>query len=100
MAQDHSKRLRRNAASKATAINDGQEWSAEELDWLNSWDGTPEYLEELAELLGRTIEACRERFYKARRGQVTRTTRTTTVTRTTTTEVYRGWMEGDDPGWD
>jgi len=95
---DHSDRLRRNAASKAQAINDGQEWSAEELEWLYSWDGSASYLEELAELLGRTIEACREKFYKSRRTGVT-VTRTVTTTRTTTT-VYRGWTEADGDGWD
>lgn len=94
---DHNDRLRKNAASKAQAINDGMEWSSEELEWLYSWDGTPAYLEELAELLGRTIEACREKFYKSRRTGVT-VTRTTTTTHTTTT-TYRGWTEADGDGW-
>lgn len=93
-------RLERNAASKAQAINDGQPWSPEEMDWLDTWDGTEPYLAELAELLGRTIEACREKFYKSRRTGVRVTTTTTTTTTRTTTEVYRGWMESDGDGWD
>jgi hypothetical protein len=94
-----SDRLSRNAASKAKAEHDGEPWSNEELDWLRSWDGSAEYLEELAELLGRTIEACREQFYKdRRRGQTTRVTVTETTTRTVT--VYRGWKEEDGDGWD
>jgi len=101
MAKD---RLERNAASKAHAINDGQPWAPDELDWLESWDGTEEYLAELAELLGRTIEACREKFYKVRRhgrGEITVTRTTETrVTRSTTTTTYRGFMIGDDEGWD
>jgi len=91
-------RLERNAASKAKAENDGQPWGSDELDVLRMWDGSEGELAAVAELLGRTIEACRERFYKDRRGY--QVTRTTEVRITRTTEVYRGWMEGDDPGWD
>lgn len=91
-----SDRLQRNAASKRLADHDGEPWSDDELEWLRSWDGDPAYLVELAELLGRTIEACRERYHVDRRG-VVRVTRTTTVT---TETVYRGWKEGDGDGWD
>ena len=91
---DHRERLARNAASKAQAEHDGEPWSSDELQWLESWDGTATELAELAELLGRTIEACRQQYHVSKRqGSFTRTT-TTTVTRTTTT-VYRGWVEGD-----
>lgn len=105
MPADNSNRLRRNAESKAHAVNDGQPWASEELDWLESWDGTEPYLAELAELLGRTIEACREKFYKVRRhgrGEITVTRTTTTTVRTTrtTTTTYRGWMESDGDGWE
>lgn len=89
-----SERLQRNAASKVQAEHDGEPWSNEELDWLRSWDGSAGYLEELAGLLGRTIEACREQFYKDRRsGHTTRITVSTTVT------IFRGWTEADG-GWD
>lgn len=85
----HDERLRVNAASKQTAEHDGEEWTAEQVDWLQSWDGTEDYLRELAELLGRTIEACRERYYRGRRSGWSVTT-TVTVTQT-----YRGWTEAD-----
>lgn len=90
-------RLAVNAASKTTAEHDGEEWTSEQIEWLASWDGTEAYLHELAELLGRTIEACRERYYKGRR---TGWTVTKTFTREVTTVVYRGWKEGDGDGWD
>lgn len=81
---DHAERLRRNALSKLRAEHDGETWADDDLEWLESWDGSEEYLAELSELLGRTIEACREQFYKRRRlgqwVQVTTTVTTTTVT--------------------
>lgn len=87
------KRLRRNAESKLHAEHDRELWSAEDLEWLASWDGTEGYLAELAELLGRTIEACREQFYqRRRRGWATVTT---TVTTTVTVQVQvctRCWI--------
>lgn len=86
-------RAAKNAESKATAEHDGEIWSVDELDVLLLWDGSDAELSELAELLGRTREACRQRFHITK-NNVTRVTTTTTVTRTTTTE-YRGWKEGD-----
>lgn len=63
------------------------------MEWLRSWDGGDEYLAELAELLGRTIEACRQRYHVDRRGVVRVTHTTTTITE------YRGWKECDGDGW-
>lgn len=95
---DYLRRQAQNDASRTRAENDHQPWSEDEIEWLQTWDGTEGYLVELAELLGRTVEACRQRFYTSRRGVITRTT-TTTKTKTTTT-TYRGWMEDDGDGWD
>lgn len=88
-------RLRRNAESKVHAHKDGDTWTDEDLEWLQSWDGSEAELAELAELLGRTIEACREQFYvRRRRGvQVTTTVTTTTTTTTVSAEVCtRCWL--------
>lgn len=84
-------RLRRNAESKLHAEHDGEPWGAEDLEWLASWGGSEDELVEIAELLGRTIEACREQFYqRRRRGWVTVTT---TVTTTVTVPVCsRCWL--------
>lgn len=94
-----NERLRRNAASKAKAEHDREPWSADELDWLHSWTpGDEGYLAELAELLGRTIEACREKFYKSRRAgfsvSYTRTVSHPDGTTVSSRTEYRGWMEG------
>lgn len=93
-----TERLAVNAVSKAHAEHDGEEWTAEQLEWLQSWDGTEEYLRELAELLGRTIEACRERYYVRRRTGDWSITTTKTI-RTQTTVTYRGWTEDQGDGW-
>jgi hypothetical protein len=89
-------RKQRNAESKAAAEHDREPWGSEDLEYLRSWDGSERYLAELAELLGRTIEACREQFYQRRRRGWSLTEITTT---TTTTTTYRGWTEADGDGW-
>jgi hypothetical protein len=93
---DNTLRKQRNAESKAKAENDNQPWGSEELEWLQTWDGSEAYLAELGELLGRTIEGCRERFYKSKKNGwcVSTTTRTTP-----TTTTYRGWTCADGDGW-
>lgn len=83
---DDVERLRRNAESKEHAEHDGEPWSGDELDILRLWSGDEDELAVTAELLGRTIEACRQRFYEARRGHV-RVKREVTVTVT-------GWLVG------
>jgi hypothetical protein len=88
-------RLARNAESRAKAEHDREPWGCDELEWLQTWDGSEEYLAELAELLGRTIEACRQQFYVRRQ----RGCWTATMTTTTTTTTYRGWMASDGDGW-
>ena len=65
---NHKDRLRKNAESKTKAFHDKEPWSANEDEFLQVlWDGAEETLADIAELLGRTIEACRERYYKVRR---------------------------------
>lgn len=85
----HEDRLARNAESKQNATHDREPWSQDELDQLfGYWDGTEDTLAEIAELLGRTIEACRERYYKARKGGIR--TREITVT----AKIVTGWLVG------
>ena len=53
-----------NDLSRNTAEHYAEPWSAEEVDFLREfWDGTDETLAEIAEALGRTIEACRQKHY-------------------------------------
>lgn len=62
--RDHQARREANDASRNTARHHAEPWSDDELDQLTGyWDGTEETLVEIAELLGRTVEACRQRYY-------------------------------------
>lgn len=70
MARDEKERLRRNSESLAHAEHHAQGWLLHEVEILMEWDGTEEELADLAELLGRTIEACRQRYYETRAGRV------------------------------
>jgi hypothetical protein len=106
-----AKRLDRNAASKAQAEHDREPWTQYEDELVQElWteNHTEAELAEIAETLGRTIEACRERYYKVRRAEViTYSTRTVTErkgqteTRETTVEKKRpAWMDEEAlPDW-
>lgn len=61
----------RNDASRNHAEHHGEPWTGDELDELcRNWDGTDETLEVIAFCLGRTIEACRQRYYEHLHGAV------------------------------
>jgi hypothetical protein len=54
----------RNDMSRNKAKHHSEPWSGEEQDLLRGfWDGTEATLAEIAETLGRTIEACRQKYY-------------------------------------
>lgn len=84
MVSDNTERLRRNEESKRYAEHDTEPWDGDSIALLMQWDGGEEELALTAELLGRTIEACRQRFYQVRRGirgvRVRRGVTTTTTT--------------------
>jgi hypothetical protein len=55
-----------NHASRNQADHDGEPWSDNELEiLLNFWNDGVTGAADVAETLGRTIEACRERYLKA-----------------------------------
>lgn len=85
------KRKTNNEKSKQSAEHDKEPWSAYEVEFLMThFEPDDQVLAMVAELLGRTIEACRQKFYvTAKTGNSTMT-----VTTQTTTATYRGWMEG------
>lgn len=56
-------RLDLNDLSRNTASRHRDPWSDDDLEWLMIWDHTEGMLIEIAEMLGRTIEACRQRYY-------------------------------------
>jgi len=68
-------RTERNDESRARADQHQQPWSENELELLlEIWDeGIPSIEDQiaLAELLGRTVEACRQKLYETRKHGVT-----------------------------
>lgn len=90
-------RLAANAASKDFAENDGLPWGQDEVELLLTWDGSDDELTEMGLVLGRTREACREKFYLSRR-QPTKTV-TRTRTETTVTNYYANWDPADVSPW-
>lgn len=67
--RDYEERAGRNDESRNVAKHHTEPWSADETEQLlGFWDGSEETLAEIAEILGRTIEACRQRYYISRRG--------------------------------
>lgn len=61
LPRDHARRVR-NDASRNTADNFKEPWTEDELAELHElWGNFP--IEEIAEALGRTVEACRQIFY-------------------------------------
>jgi hypothetical protein len=82
-------RKARNDESRAAAEHYAQPWLGWQEELLSEWKGGEGDLADLAELLGRTIEACRQHYYVITRIGYTRTTirRTDSGTRVTTTTV-------------
>lgn len=98
MTKPHEDRLRRNDESRYRADNHAEQWTKEEDEFLQAfWKDADEA--EVAEILGRTIEACRQRFYIVRRGEV----KSTVVERSDDSmEVgtrYIGLLDDPDDQW-
>lgn len=94
-----------NDRSRTWATHHAEPWTEDETDLVMLWDGSNRAdLEDLSELLGRTMLACEQRYFSVRSGRkgrgrvAARVTYTTTTTTTTTTEHC--WDPEDDPnGW-
>lgn len=102
MSGKDRERLARNDESRNRADKHREPWSGEELEFLlEFWQDPTTSEAEVAETLGRTIEACRQRFYETLHGRpvAERTTTTTATTTTTTTRVYRGACDDPDECW-
>lgn len=103
-----SDRQVRNDESRLHAEHHTEHWSRHEDEWLALWDGTERTLAELAEILGRTIEACRQRYYLIQRADSITYTETTTTRRQgqvtsrthTSVTVRPKWMDDEGlPEW-
>lgn len=66
---DYMVRKTINEKSKAAADHDKELWSGDEVDLLME-GANEEDLVALAELLGRTVEACRQKRYEVKRGEL------------------------------
>lgn len=101
---DHRERLNRNIKSRDKANHFAEEWSEDEVVFLMQEfalaKSHPEEEAVVAEILGRTIEACRQKFYQVRAGstKVVRVKETTTRT-ITTRETYIGYHDDPDECW-
>lgn len=63
-------RKERNERSRNKADQHKQIWDENEIEMLLEFWGDPEVtIEQLAEELGRTVEACRQRYYEWQRAQ-------------------------------
>lgn len=93
-----SERAHRNDESRNSAEHHREAWEHFEIDLLLGWDGTEAELADVSEMLGRTIEACRQEYYIARRYGNRGRVRSVTTTTTHTTTVR--WADDDEwPEW-
>lgn len=88
MSYTESERRAANERSRNAASHDKEPWLDYELEVLLEWDRTDEGLTDVAELLGRTREACRQRYYDTLAGR-NRSSATYRVESTTTVRVTR-----------
>jgi hypothetical protein len=86
---DYEERKTRNEESRNKAGHHTEPWLGWEEEVLALWEGGEGDLADLAEMLGRTIEACRQHYYVITRVGYTRVTHryTEAGNRTTVTTV-------------
>lgn len=93
------RRLAKNRESKDAAVHDRELWTADEVALLLTWDRTDAELTVMGEVLGRTREACRERYYLELRRPTKTVTRKVETTETTITYYYGNWNPDDRSEW-
>ena len=95
--RDYRPRREANEASRLTAEAFGEIWEQHEVELLEeAWSEAT--IEEIAETLGRTIEACRQKHYDLGR-TAQRTVRTKQAKATTNSKWDRGWTSLEDMGY-
>lgn len=99
MSQDYAIRRQANDESRNKAEAHGEIWEAYEIELLEEgWSYDEATLPEIAELLGRTIEACRQKHYDIGRRQQ-QTTRVKQAKTHHNTAWDRGWSSLEDMGF-
>ena len=97
MTQSYEARKTANEASLASAEAHREIWEAHEVELLEEGWGEST-LFEIAELLGRTIEACRQKHYELAQGKI-RTQRTKQAKSATNSRWDKGWTSLEDMGF-
>lgn len=94
---DYEVRRELNDISRAYAEHHAEIWEQFEVDLLEEcW--SEDTIEEIAETLGRTIEACRQKHYSLGLAK-TRQTRTKQAKSATNSKWDRGWTSLEDMGY-
>lgn len=94
---DYTKRQEANDASRARAEHHTEIWEAHEVELLEEgWSEAD--LPEIAELLGRTIEACRQKHYSLAEA-ASREGRTKRAKSAHNSQWDRGWTSMEDMGY-
>lgn len=93
-----------NEQSRNKAGHFREEWSHDEISFLlqefPAASGKPDEEAVVAEILGRTIEACRQRFYVERRGEGKVVSFKETITTTVVArETYIGLYDDPEDRW-
>jgi hypothetical protein len=107
MSRDNAKRLEINDESRNRAALHKEPWLSNDIEFLMAFwpdtHGNVDEEREVAECLGRTIEACRQYFYEERAGKHTPSPhvhrRSTTTTTTTTVTEYIGHCDDPEDQW-
>lgn len=94
---DYAPRREANDLSRATAEHHTEIWEQFEVDLLEECWGE-ELLEEIAETLGRTIEACRQKHYDLANAKQ-RTARTKRQKSGHNSQWDKGWTSLEDMGF-
>lgn len=96
---DYTRRQAANDASRTTAQNHTEVWEAHEVELLEEgWSDDETTLPEIAELLGRTIEACRQKHYELRKA-AQREGRTKRAKSARNSQWDKGWTSMEDMGY-
>lgn len=97
--QNYEVRREANEESLIGATHHREVWEAHELELLEEgWSDDETTLPEIAELLGRTIEACRQRHYEIQQSKI-RATRTKQAKSGRNSQWDKGWSSLEDMGF-
>jgi hypothetical protein len=97
MSHNYAARQEANEASRTTAEAHGEIWEAHEIELLEEcWSDVD--LPEIAETLGRTIEACRQKHYDIANA-AERQARTKRAKSSKNSQWDKGWSSLEDMGF-